>query len=108
MRSATQSSSSLARLIALAWDYRAVCLRIFAGQLASLGLALGALGGSGLAVDVVRRAVDPTAPPVRWPQGLAPPGDWTPARTLIAVVLGALLLATLRARVVYGTALATG
>ena len=50
----------LRRLLALAWDYRAVCLRVFAGQLASLALALGALGGSGLAIDVVRRAVDPT------------------------------------------------
>jgi ABC-type multidrug transport system fused ATPase/permease subunit len=98
----------LTRLLALAWDYRGVCLRIFAGQLASLALALGALGGSGLAVDVVRRAVDPAAPPVRWPFGLAPPGGWPPASTLIAVVLGALALATLRARVVYGTALATG
>ena len=98
----------LTGLLALAWDYRAVCLRVFAGQLASLALALGALGGSGLAVDVVRRAVDPAAPPVRWPLGIAPPGDWPPSRTLIAVVLGALLLATLRARVVYGTALATG
>ena len=98
----------LPRLLALAWDYRAVCSRVFAGQLASLALGLGALGGSGLAVDVVRRAVDPAAPPVRWPFGVAPPAGWSPARTLIAVVAGALLLATLRARVVYGTALATG
>ena len=98
----------LTRLLALAWDYRAVCLRVFAGQLAALALGLGALAGSGLAVDVVRRAVDPAAPPVRWPLGLAPPAGWSPARLLIAVVATALLLATLRARVVYGTAIATG
>jgi len=98
----------LARLLALAWDYRAVCLRVFVGQLASLALGLGALAGSGLAVDVVRRALEPTAPPARWPFGLAPPIDWPPARVLIAVVATALLLATLRARVVHGTALATG
>jgi ATP-binding cassette, subfamily B, bacterial len=98
----------LRRLLALAWDYRAVCLRVFVGQLASLALALGALGGSGLAIDVVRRAVDPGAPPVRWPFGIAPPADWSPARLLVTVVAGALVLATLRARVVYGTALATG
>src|SRR6185436_16368577 len=55
----------LARLLALAWDYRAVCLRVFVGQLASLALGLGALAGSGLAVDVVRRALEPTAPPAR-------------------------------------------
>ena len=98
----------LTRLLALAWDYRAVCLRVFAGQLAALALGLGALAGSGLAVDVVRRAVDPAAPPVRWPLGLAPPAGWSPARLLIAVVATALLLATLRARVVYRTAIATG
>jgi ATP-binding cassette subfamily B protein len=98
----------LARLLRLAWDYRAECLRVFAGQLVSLALGLGALGGSGLAVDVVRRALDASAPAVRWPLGLAPPAAWSPARVLITVVAGALLLATLRARVVYGTALATG
>ena len=98
----------LPRLLGLAWDYRAVCLRVFAGQLASLALGLGALGGSGLAIDVVRRAVDPAAPPVRWPFGIAPPAGWSPARVLVAVVAGALVLATLRARVVYGTAIATG
>ena len=63
-------------LLALAWDYRAVCLRVFAGQLAALALGLGVLSGSGLAVDVVRRAVDPSAPPVRWPFGLTPPAGW--------------------------------
>src|SRR6185436_9871392 len=98
----------LARLLALAWDYRAVCLRVLAGQLASLALGLGALSGSGLAVDVVRRALDPSAPPVRWLFGIAPPAAWSPPSVLIAVVATALLLATLRARVVYGTALATG
>src|SRR5262245_59705134 len=106
MSSDKQSSSSLTRLLALAWDYRAVCVRVFAGQLAGLALGLGALSGSGLAIDVVRRAVDPAAPPVRWPFGIAPAADWSPPRLLIAVVAGALLLATLRARVVYGTALA--
>jgi ATP-binding cassette subfamily B protein len=98
----------LPRLLALAWHYRAECLRVFAGQLASLALGLGALGGSGLAIDVIRRAVDPAAPPVRWPFGIAPPAGWSTARALIAVVAAALLFATLRARVVYGTAIATG
>jgi ATP-binding cassette subfamily B protein len=98
----------LIRLLRLAWDYRAECLRVLLGQLASLALGLGALGGSGLAVDVVRRALDPAAPAIRWPFGLVPPPAWSSARVLVAVVAVALLFATLRARVVYGTALATG
>src|SRR5262245_59250200 len=104
----SQQRGPITRLLALARDYRAVCLRVFAGQLASLALGLGVLGAGGLAVDVVRRAVDRAAPPVRWPLGIAPPAGWSPEHALIAIVAGALLLATLRARVVYGTALATG
>jgi ATP-binding cassette subfamily B protein len=101
-------SGPLARLLALAWHHRGVCLGVLVGQLASLALGLGVLGASGLAVDVVRRAVDPAAPAVRWPLGLAPPFAWSSTRVLLAVVAGALLLATARALVVYGTAIATG
>ena len=104
---ARRAGGPLPRLLALAWSYRADCLRIFVGQLASLALTLGVLGGSGLAIDVVRRAVDPAAPPMRWPLGFAPPAGWSAVHTLIAVVAGALLLATLRARIVYGTTMAT-
>jgi ABC-type multidrug transport system fused ATPase/permease subunit len=105
---ANRTPGPLPRLLALAWEYRADCARVLLGQLASLAFGLGALSGSGLAIDVVRGALDPTAPPARWPFGLAPPAGWSPARVLIAVVAGALLLGTLRARVVYGTAIATG
>jgi len=98
----------LRRLLALAWGYRGVCARIFAGQIASLALALGALGASGLAIDVVRAAIDPAAPAVRWPLGITPPASFGPGRTLIAVAAVAFALATLRALVVYGTASAVG
>ena len=53
----------LRRLLALAWGYRGVCARIFAGQIASLALGLAALGVIGLAIDVVRAAMDPGGPP---------------------------------------------
>ena len=98
----------LRRLLGLAWGYRGVCARIFAGQIASLALALGALSASGLAIDVVRAAIDPAAPAVRWPLGITVPAGFGPGRTLIAVAAVAFALATLRALVVYGTASAVG
>jgi ATP-binding cassette subfamily B protein len=98
----------LRRLLALAWGYRGVCARIFAGQLASLALGLGALGASGLAIDVVRAAIDPGAPAVRWPFGLTAPPGFGPGRTLVALAAIAFALATLRALIVYGTASAVG
>jgi len=66
MSSDEQSSSSLTRsasvpdrgpvgrLLALAWRHRALCLLAFVGQVATLALGLGALGASGLAIDVIR------------------------------------------------------
>ena len=98
----------LRRLLALAWGYRGVCARIFAGQIASLALALGALSASGLAIDVVRAAIDPGAPAVRWPLAITVPAGFGPGRTLVAVAAVAFVLATLRALVVYGTASAVG
>src|SRR5688572_3808586 len=82
----------LRRLLALAWGYGAVCARFFAGQTASLALALGAHGASGLAIDVVRAAIDPGAPAVRWPLGITAPAGFGPGRTLIAVAAVAFAL----------------
>ena len=72
----------LGRLLGLAWDYRAVCLRVFAGQLASL--ALGAGRARRQRARHRRRAPGGRsgAPPVRWPFGIAPPAGWPPARVL--------------------------
>ena len=110
MNDAENRSPPLRRLLALAWSYRGVCARIFAGQITSLALGLGALGASGLAIDVIRRAVDSGAPnvDVRWPLGLTPPAQFGPGETLVAVAAAAFALATLRALVVYRTASAVG
>ena len=107
-RSNPEAPPPLRRLLALAWGYRGVCARIFAGQIASLALGLGALGASGLAIDVVRAAIDPGAPAVRWPLGITAPAGFGPGHTLIALAAFAFALATLRALVVYGTASAVG
>lgn len=96
------------RLLALSWRYRGTCLLAFVGQSLSLALGLGALGASGLAIDVVRRALDPAAPIVRWPLGLVPPAAWGAGLVLGAIAGVALALATARAAVAYGTAITVG
>src|SRR6478735_8169728 len=96
------------QLLGLAWRYRWSCLTVFAGQVAVLALGLGALGASGLAIDVVRLRLDPTAPAIRWPLGISPPASWSSGQLLIAIAIAAFLMATTRALLVYGTALATG
>ncbi len=74
----------------------------------TLALGLGALGASGLCIDVVRRALDPSAPQVRWPFGLVPPTG-TSTLSILAVIAGiALALAAARAAIAYGTAILVG
>src|SRR4051794_4362952 len=96
------------RLLALAWQYRGTSLAAFLGQSLTLALGLGALGASGLAIDVVRRAVDPAAPEVRWPLGLVPPPGTSTLSTLAVIASIALGLAAARAVIAYGTAILVG
>src|SRR4029078_1549266 len=96
------------RLLGLAWHYRWTALLVFAGQVATLALGLGALGASGLAIDVVRLRMDPSAPAIRWPLGIAPPAGWTSGQLLGAIAAAAFVMATVRALLGFGTALATG
>jgi ATP-binding cassette, subfamily B, bacterial len=82
--------SPLSRLLALTWQYRAACLKVFVLQVSLLGLGLGGLSLTGLSVDELRHALDPSAPLPRWPLGLAPPAAFgTHARLYL---IGALVL----------------
>ena len=120
MSSDEQSSSSLTRstsppdrgpvrrLLALAWRHRTLCLLAFVGQVATLAFGLGALGASGLAIDVIRGALDPHAPAPRWPLGLAPPAGWSVERIVAAIGGTALGFAAARAAIVRGTAIVVG
>ena len=82
--------SPLSRLLALTWQYRAACLKVFVLQVLLLGLGLGVLSLTGLSVDVLRHALDPSAPGPQWPLGLAPPARLDTTRQLY--VIGALVL----------------
>ncbi len=63
-----------------------------------LALGVTGLGLSGVAVDIVRKALRPGSPAPRWPLGVAPPESFGVERTLLALgaaVLGMALVRTL-------------
>jgi ABC-type multidrug transport system fused ATPase/permease subunit len=84
------SSNPLRRLLRLTWEYRSACCAVFVLQVALLALALGGLSLTGLCVDVLRHALDPSAPLPKWPLGFEPPAGWSTTVRLHAI--GALVL----------------
>jgi ATP-binding cassette subfamily B protein len=97
----------LRRLLALSWHYRAECIAVFSYQVGLLLLGVAGLGLSGLAIDLIRHALQPGSPVPRFPLGLPPPA-WTELRLLAS--LGALVLsaAVLRAVLNYRYAVTVG
>jgi len=82
----------LGRLMRLAWAYRGACVAVLALQVGLLLLAMFGLTMGGLAIDVVRRVLDPRATPPRWPFGLSPPAELRPL-TVVAGLGGLTLIA---------------
>lgn len=83
------------RMLALSWRYRARSLGVLLQQGMLVALGLVSLGLTGLAIDVMRHAVQPAAAPApRWPLGLAPPQTWAPL-AMIALIAGAILVLAL-------------
>ena len=85
----------LRRLLALSWRYWRKCLAVFGYQVVLLGLGVAGLGLSGLAIDVIRHALEPGMAPPRWPLGFTPPA-WSTLELLY--LLGGLVLAAAAAR----------
>ncbi|HEY8943717.1 MAG TPA: ABC transporter ATP-binding protein, partial [Polyangiaceae bacterium] len=85
----------------MSWQYRRDCLTVFGYQVVLLSLGVGGLGLSGLAVDVVRRALDPDAPPPGWPLGFAPPPGASVGLVLAGISALVLVMAATRAWLVY-------
>lgn len=77
-------------------------------QLALLALMLAGLTYTGLAIDVLRHAADPSTPAPRWPVGVAPPMDWSPMRRIVSIAVTILGIAMLRAALRMVAALITG
>ncbi len=89
------------RLLLLAWNYRAGCLRAIGLQNLLLAISLANLGLTGVAIDYLRQRLDAGGRPPRWPFGLSPPADWPPLRVIILVALAIILLAVCRAVITY-------
>ncbi len=87
----------LRRLAGLAWRHRWVALPSALLTIFMQGVTLAMFGGQGLAIDLVRKRVDPAAPEPHWPGWLRPPAEWSFMETLTAVALGVLALSLLSA-----------
>ena len=96
------------RLIALSLHYRRECFSVFAFQVVLLALGVSGLGLSGLAIDVMRWAIEPSAPAPRWPFGVAPPSSWSPWLVLLAIGGSVLVMAAMRAVLVYKYSIEVG
>ena len=56
-------------------------------------LTVSGLGLAGLGIDFIRFHLDPTSTPPAWPLGIAPPANWSPMQTVVAISIAALLVA---------------
>ncbi len=96
-----ESFGLVRRLLALSLEYRRECIQVFALQVVLLALGVFGLGLSGVAIDVVRAAIQPGAPPPRWPLDLAPSADFTPKELLLGIGAAVLVMALVRAVLSY-------
>ena len=90
-----------ARLLSLAWQFRADCLWSVALSLVLLLLGIAGLQLLGLVIDVIRKALDPALPAPLYPLGWIPPAAWSPLQIVTALALGIVVQAVLRAGLTY-------
>jgi ATP-binding cassette, subfamily B, bacterial len=105
---AASSGQTLRRLFRFAWQYRRDCLAVLSYQGVLLALGLAGLGAVGLAVDTIRRALDPTAAPARWPFDWHPPAGASALTLTVGLALLVLLMAAGRALLNYRYSVAVG
>ena len=89
------------RLCALAWQFRADCLWSVVLSLSLLMLGIAGLKWLGLAIDVIRFALDPSLPPPVYPFGWHPPTGWSALRIVTLLASAIVLMAILRAVLTY-------
>ncbi len=83
------------RLLRLTWHYKYLCLQVLALQLVLLTLGMMGLNLTGIGIDYVRHAVDPTVPAPNWPVWLPGPGADASVMRGVWILAGAILLLAL-------------
>ena len=106
--SSPSNGQILGRLFRFAWQYRRDCLAVLSYQVLLLAMGLAGLGAVGVAVDTVRRAVDPTAAAARWPFGWHPPAGVGPIPLTLGLAALVLVMAGARALINYRYSIAVG
>ncbi len=92
-------------MLALAWRYRFDCVRVVVQQVLLVSMGLAGLGLVGLAIDVIRHAVDPAAGVPRWPWGVDMPAGWRPLPVVAGIALAIVLVAFVQSSLRYHTAI---
>jgi ATP-binding cassette subfamily B protein len=95
------------RLLALAWQFRFDCLLSVTLSILLLLLGLAGLQLLGLAIDVIRHALNPAQQPPSFPFGWAPPANWPPLKVLIWISVAIIAQAVVRAWLTYVYNMAT-
>jgi ATP-binding cassette subfamily B protein len=89
------------RLLALAWRFRGDCVLSVVLSLVLLLLGIAGLKLLGVVIDVIRHALNPSAPLPQYPFGWHPPAEWSALQIVTALALGIVAQAILRAGLTY-------
>jgi len=95
-------------MLALSWPYRWGCARLLALQGALMATTLGALGLSGVGIDVVLFHAHVANRPAAYPFGFRPPASWSPLAEVAFIAGLILLLAVVRGLLNYVYAVESG
>ncbi|MGJ3242223.1 MAG: ABC transporter ATP-binding protein [Opitutales bacterium] len=96
------------RLLRIAFNYRAGCIKILLLQILLLTLGLSGLSFTGLGIDVIRGEINPAFSDVNWPFGLNPSADWSGMKKVWVIASLILSFAITRALLNYTYSVAQG
>lgn len=95
------------RMLLLGWKHRAISVCVLTLNLLLVALNLAGLSFTGLGIDILRNALEPSSGAVAWPFGLHPPQGWSPMSLVILVAGLVLCFAVIRAALNFVTAIAS-
>src|SRR4051812_5380773 len=95
------SGELVRRLLGLAWQFRGDFLLSLLLSVVLLLLALAGLQFLGVAIDVIRHALDPTQRAPHYPFGWRPPVAWNPLQVVTALAAAIILQALIRTYLTY-------